>query len=139
MNGFDYTRIKNLDYFDSRDVIERRMQIDLVLSDPGEMFTSEIVELRLERLILWTILEDLTDHFPPSHYSDVRTDENCGVQGFAEHYAEEYAEQFAGDVGVIDPHATWPMNHIDWDAAAEDLKDDYTEMEILGATFYLRD
>mgnify|MGYP003412182680 FL=1 len=139
MNGFDYTRIKNLDYFDSRDVITRRNEIDTRINEADETFPGDIVELRLERLVLWTILEDLTDHFPPSPYTDVRTDENCGVSGFADHYATEYAEELASDIGAIDQDAGWPLSHIDWEGAAEDLKDDYTEVEILGATFYLRD
>src|SRR5919108_3861575 len=41
---------------------------------------------------------------------------------------QEYAEEFAEDIGAIDPRASWPLCHIDWKAAADDLKQDYTEV-----------
>jgi hypothetical protein len=53
-------------------------------------------------------------------------------------YFTEYAEQMAEDIGAIDPNANWPLNHIDWDAAAEDLKIDYTESDFDGVTYYMR-
>lgn len=137
---FNYEEIASLDYFDSRDVVEQIIQINAVLDDPGGMWPHEKVALRLERLVLHTLLEELERSFPAGEWSDVRTDTACGVQGFAAHYAEEYAEEYAADV-TCGWGATpeWPFNHIDWAAAAEDLKEDYTEVEILGHTFYLRD
>ena len=61
MSSFDYTRIENLDYFDSRDVIERRAEIDAEIENGTYHRGSyELAELRLERLILWTILEDIS-------------------------------------------------------------------------------
>jgi hypothetical protein len=44
-----------------------------------------------------------------------------------EDYFVQYTEQLAEDIGAIDPLATWPLNRIDWDAAAADLKADYTK------------
>jgi uncharacterized small protein (DUF1192 family) len=48
----------------------------------------------------------------------------------------EYAEQFAEDIGAINRDAAWPLNHINWEAAASDLKQDYSEVEIDGNSFY---
>lgn len=121
---FNHEDIDTLDYFDSRDVVER------LNATPAES---------VEAKTLLHLLEGLTEEFPPSKYMDVRTDTDCGVQGFAEHYAEQYAREFASDVAGMDRSEPWPFNHIDWSAAAEALKTDYTEVEILGATFYLRD
>ncbi|USM11458.1 antirestriction protein [Citromicrobium phage vB_CbaS-RXM] len=55
-----------------------------------------------------------------------------------ESYFTEYAEELASDIGAIDPNAGWPLQHIDWDAAADALKQDYTEAELDGVTYYMR-
>lgn len=55
-----------------------------------------------------------------------------------EDYFEEYARQLAEDIGAISKDAAWPNNHIDWEAAAEALKMDYTTAEFDGATYYFR-
>lgn len=55
-----------------------------------------------------------------------------------EFYFEDYARQLAEDIGAIDRDATWPAYHIDWKAAAEDLKQDYVEYEIGAHTYYGR-
>lgn len=55
-----------------------------------------------------------------------------------ENYFEDYARELAEDIGAINPKATWPNSHIDWAAAAEELKQDYTEVDFDGETFYIR-
>lgn len=56
----------------------------------------------------------------------------------AEDYFQEYAEQLADDIGAIDANAGWPMNHIDWAAAANELKHDYSEVTWDGHTYLVR-
>ena len=56
----------------------------------------------------------------------------------ADSYFEDYARQLAEDIGAIDPKAGWPVNQIDWRAAAEALQTDYTSIEIDGCTFWYR-
>lgn len=135
---FNYEEIASLDYFDSRDVVEQVAQINTVLDDPGEMWTSVKVALRLERLVLKTLLEELENDMPTSLGEPISADVNCGVQGFAEHYAQEYAEEYAYETGAVE-RGSWVEKYVNWEKAAEDLKEDYTEVEILGHTFYLRD
>lgn len=53
-------------------------------------------------------------------------------------YLEEYAKELADDIGAIDTNAKWPLNHIDWEAAAEELKQDYTGGEFDGVTYWVR-
>lgn len=53
-------------------------------------------------------------------------------------YFETYAQELAEDIGAIDPNATWPLNRIDWAAAAEDLKVDYNEITVDGIDYYIR-
>lgn len=48
----------------------------------------------------------------------------------------EYAEQLADDLYGIQNH--WPFDHIDWDAAAEALKVDYSTIDYQGTTYLYR-
>lgn len=53
-------------------------------------------------------------------------------------YFEEYAKELADDIGAIDTNAEWPLNHINWEAAAKKLKQDYTSGEFDGVTYWVR-
>lgn len=55
-----------------------------------------------------------------------------------ESYFTEYAEDLAEDIGAISREYQWPLSHIDWDEAAEALKQDYTAVEVNGVTYYAR-
>lgn len=50
----------------------------------------------------------------------------------------DYAEQYADDIGAINADAAWPICHIDWTAAAADLKRDYTEVDFDGVAYLIR-
>jgi hypothetical protein len=56
-----------------------------------------------------------------------------------ENYFEKYAEQFADDIGAINSNMEWPLTHINWETAAEELKHDYSAIEYDGHTYYARD
>lgn len=56
----------------------------------------------------------------------------------SEHYFEHHAAEVAEDLGLVDRNAVWPYNHIDWEAAAEDLKQDYTAISIRSEDYYVR-
>jgi hypothetical protein len=55
-----------------------------------------------------------------------------------ESYFQEYAQELAEDCGMIQKDARWPNNCIDWGAAADALKGDYTTVEYEGVTYYVR-
>jgi hypothetical protein len=55
-----------------------------------------------------------------------------------EDHFTEYAQEMAYDIGAISKDATWPACHIDWEAAAEALKVDYTEVEFGTQTYLVR-
>ena len=55
-----------------------------------------------------------------------------------ESYWLEYVEQLAEDIGAIDRNAAWPLNHIDWEAAADELMQDFTEVSFNGTAYYMR-
>ena len=53
-------------------------------------------------------------------------------------YFTEYAQDLADDIGAIGDNLDWPLRHIDWEAAAEELKIDYSELDFGNATYYAR-
>ena len=53
-------------------------------------------------------------------------------------YFTEYAQQLADDTGAIDRNANWPVNCIDWEQAAEQLKADYFSVDFDGETYWIR-
>jgi hypothetical protein len=53
-------------------------------------------------------------------------------------YFQEYAQQLAEDIGAIKSDAGWPYDHIDWEAAADALKQDYTEVDFDGESYWIR-
>lgn len=53
-------------------------------------------------------------------------------------YFTEYARQLAEDIGAIDREADWPLAHIDWDAAADALKQDFTDVVLFETAYYAR-
>lgn len=53
-------------------------------------------------------------------------------------YFTEYAEELANEIGAIDAEAGWPTRHIDWDAAARELKYDYTSVTLDGVEYWVR-
>ncbi len=52
---------------------------------------------------------------------------------------EEYARQLADDIGAINSNLAWPLNHIDWEAAAKELEQDYTTVTYLGTDYLVRE
>jgi hypothetical protein len=70
--------------------------------------------------------------------SDYAPDWQYGETAIADSYFTEHAEQLADDIGAVDSDAKWPRNHIDWDAAAAQLKRDYTSIEFDGETYWVR-
>lgn len=52
---------------------------------------------------------------------------------------ENYAQQFADEVGYVqDADSNSLMSYIDWERWADDLKQDYTEVEFDGRTYLIR-
>lgn len=53
-------------------------------------------------------------------------------------YFVEYAQQLAEDIDAIQKDAHWPMQFIDWEAAAEALKQDYRIADFNGEIYWIR-
>lgn len=113
---------RTADLIDSRDVIERYRE----LSTQGEQLTED--EYREVHALI-----ELIDQ------GESLSDWEYGVVLVSDAYFEEYAQQFAEDVyGFDSATSQWPMCHIDWEAAADSLRMDYTEIDYDGVTFWAR-
>lgn len=118
----------NEDIIDSRDVIARIAALDPLHDKcstddcPDEMEHAEFDALT-------ALAEEASD---AASWSG-------GAALIADSYFEEYAEELACDIGAIDGNASWPLNHIDWAAAAEELqRGDYLSVDFDGVTYWIR-
>lgn len=106
--------------FDSRDVIARINYLD-AQDSLSEEEREEITRLRA--------FADEAESVPDWQYGEtfIRDD-----------YFETYARELAEDIGAISPDAQWPLNHIDWEGAAQALLMDYSQYEYNGDTYHAR-
>lgn len=111
---------------DSRDIIARLDDVDDELDD-DDLDDSERTELENERDALRHICAQGEDS-PDWPYGETLIHDD---------YFVEWAKQLADDIGAIDANAGWPLAHIDWEAAADALRQDYFEIEWDGHTYWL--
>jgi hypothetical protein len=99
--------------------------------------------------------QDHEDDPDGGHWSDEEADELAALENLAEqaegygdwehgealihrgHWAA-YAQQLAEDIGAVNRDASWPNNHIDWEAAAEELEVDYMSVDFDGQEYLMR-
>lgn len=118
------------DTFDSRDVIERIEELESIADeDEDGNFIFEDESDKEEHALLTEFRDEVEGYCVDFEY---------GEQFIADSYFEEYAQQLAEDIGAIDRDAAWPANYIDWEAAADALKMDYTSVEIQGQDYWYR-
>jgi hypothetical protein len=114
------------DIIDSRDVIARIAELE------DRVFNPIMVADEYEKSELGALLELQEE---AEGYSDWKD----GATLIRDSYFEQYAEEFAEDIGAIDPDtSTWPSNHIDWEAAANELKGEYTGVTFDGVEYWVR-
>ena len=53
-------------------------------------------------------------------------------------YFTEYAKELAEDIGAVSRDFMWPLPHIDWTAAADQLKVDYYDVDFDDVTYWRR-
>ena len=120
------------DIIDSRDIVEYiSEQEDYLDSLADEEDTNEEQDEIQAEITMWQDFIEEAEQYTGDKASD-------GFQCINENYFVQYAEELASEIGAIQKDAIWPNNHIDWEAAAEELKVDYTEIDINGETFYVR-
>src|SRR2546425_11935801 len=108
------------DVIDSRDIIERIELLD-GLDDRDELEASELAALKA--------LEEESSGSP---------DWKHGETLIRDSYFEDYTQQLAEDCGMLKDATSWPLTCIDWDEAADLLKQDYFSVEFDGVTYWIR-
>ena len=136
-------------YLDTRDLYKRQAELQSDLDNLIEEFADlkeensshQEAEANLEEaeanLLEWQneygqelkALDDLE--------SEVGRDWMHGTTLIPEDEFKDYARELAEDIGT-DSNASWPLNCIDWDSAAEQLKQDYSSVEFEGTTYLYR-
>jgi hypothetical protein len=53
-------------------------------------------------------------------------------------WCEQTGSELAEDIGAIDRNASWPATYIDWEAAADSLKADYSSIDFNGEDYWIR-
>ncbi len=105
------------EYLDTRSLRDRldHLQAD---RESGLLDEDEIEELK--------ILEESENDWP-SDETMIREDK-----------FEDYARDLAEDIGAMKDSDSWPYTCIDWEKAADELRVDYSEIEIDGYTYLYR-
>lgn len=117
--------LSKMDTFDSLDLIERMEELQAMKEDVG-LTDEEKEELR-----------DIK-HINKEGTFATGEEWRYGVTCIRESSFKEYAMDFAEECGVIQRNITWPLTCIDWDMAARDLSNSYTELDVDGVTFLVR-
>ena len=139
------TQISNdQNVIDSREVEERIEELEEMLQE-----SMDEQGLNLELLVFAKMLSTL-DHDISSeadeYISLVDLRDECGGLPdweygqtlIHEDHFTDYAMELAEDTGMVARDAGWPNRHIDWQAAAEELQNDYTTVNFAGATYWTR-
>ena len=116
------------DVTDSRDIIARieRVESDL---EQARIDGDDTADLEVELKALEAFAEEASGYAPDWHYGETIIHED---------YFVAYAGQLADEIGAINKEAEWPLTHIDWEAAADDLKMDYSVVGFNGFNYYIR-
>ena len=153
--GFTIDDWGNSTMIDSRDIIKRIDELESAETDLADA-TEELSDLEEfgagataeETSAARELRNDAADAFPVEDREELEALRGIARQGnygdwdhgatlILESYFTQYAEQMAGDTGATNPDSAWPNSHIDWDAAAEELKADYTELEHAGESYLM--
>ena len=116
------------DIIDSRDIIERITDLTDRTEDPDQVDPLDEDETR--ELAQLKALADEASGYP--------ADRQYGEALIRDSYFTQYAEQLADDIGAIKADAGWPLDYIDWEAAAEALQVDYSTVEHGNITYWIR-
>jgi hypothetical protein len=115
------------------------------ISNTEDMLDSRDIEARIEYLSSMDDDDfDVEDADELAHLLSLRDeaqhsgDWQYGATLIHDNYFKTYAEQLADDIGAVNSEASWPLTHIDWSAAAEDLKQDYFSVDFDGQTYWIR-
>lgn len=132
------------DVWDTRDLIELYETLETELMDEylekatndqefSEWLESTPDELHTDLKQVLSVLEELKGNGGDEQWRG----DWYPVTMIAEHYFTEYAEELLKDCGDL-PQEIPHYIEIDWEATADNIKVDYSAIEIDGTTYYFR-
>ena len=118
------------DVLDSREVIERIEALESEVEDAeaDEQTAGTVDDLKEELAALKALAEEAQG------YSE---DWRHGTALIRDTYFTEYVEELCKDVGDVPKEIPWYIV-IDWEATAEHIKQDYTEVDFNGVSYWVR-
>lgn len=129
-------------FIDTRDLHDRYNELQYKIyeaqeewmdsDDAGTEKPEAVDVLDTEELSDWEELSDMEDSIPDFWHGETLIPED---------ELEQYAKELAEDLGYTGRNVegqSWPFCYIDWSAAAEALRQDYTEYEWQGTTYLAR-
>lgn len=117
------------DIIDSREVIERIAELEDIEGIEDQIAALEESDDATELVALRELAAEAEGY---------ASDWRHGAQLIHDSYFEDYARELAGDIGAISRDAKWPLQHIDWAAAAAELQQDYTAVDFDGETYWVQ-
>ena len=138
------------DIIDSRNVIDRIDHLDSELRDAYEGSGGKRKKKKFEEWVNDTAeddrhtLQDAAKELKALKSLQDEAEGYCsdwkyGAALIRESYFTEYAEELAGEVSDYNPRKVhWPFTCIDWEKAADELKQDYTTVDFDGVDYYVR-
>lgn len=130
---------------DSRDVIARIDELESGLQSDWETDGERLQGEMGPTFDDWLVSQDSDDaqelkilRALQDEAEGYASDWRYGATLINESYFEDYARELADDIGATKKDQGWPYNHIDWEAAADELLGDYTEVSFDGTTYYVR-
>jgi len=128
------------DIIDSADIIERIEELESEMED--YQLDNRCKHLNLKspskKWKEWEGLEEYKILLNVAEQGEGYGDWEHGTSLIRDSYFREYAEEEAYDLGLVSRYGRWPVDCIDWERAAEDLKVDYTEIDFDGVTYWMR-
>lgn len=143
------------DVIDSRDILERISELEselseMVIDSEDGVDGSRTVDLTSmtaaereadddlqpwtdeheELLTLRKLVEDI------DNYAGDSARDSVGL--IRDSYFEDHARELADDLGALKNADTWPLTCIDWERAADHLKQDYSAIDYDGVEYWVR-
>ena len=136
------------DVIDSRDVIERIDELETELTDAYEG-EGNSPRLTFDEWVTNAAdddahtLQDAAREFKAlkavaDEAEGYASDWKHGEAMIRDSYFETYARELADDIGAVSKDQSWPNSFIDWEAAADALKQDYTSVDFDGVEYWVR-
>lgn len=107
--------------------------------------TRDLIRWREHCMIDVNTFEEIENEDDRADVEAINAIEDAGIPDFPygeimirEDYFTDYAQELAEHIGAIDANSSWPLSYIDWDAAAEALKQDYKDVEWDGSPYLVR-